>query len=97
MPSKNIYDLIKTPLISEKGVAMMEDNKYAFRVATYANKHEIKEAIEKIFDVNVRKVNTQRYDGKKKRMGVHTGHRSQWKKAVVTLSEGDRIEVFEGA
>jgi large subunit ribosomal protein L23 len=97
MPSKNIYDLIKTPLISEKGVGMMEDNKYSFKVAVYANKHEIKDAIEKIFDVNVVSVNTQKYYGKQKRMGIHVGKRSQWKKAIVTLAEGDRIEVFEGA
>lgn len=97
MPTKNIYDIIRTPLISEKGVSMMEDNKYCFKVATYANKHEVKNAIEEIFKVEVLNVNTVKYYGKKKRMGVHVGNRAQWKKAIVTLKEGHKIEVFEGA
>jgi large subunit ribosomal protein L23 len=97
MPTKNAYDIIRTPLISEKGVSMMEDNKYCFKVAVYANKHEIKNAVEEVFKVEVTKVNTVKYDGKKKRVGVHTGNRAQWKKAIVTLKEGHKIEVFEGA
>jgi large subunit ribosomal protein L23 len=80
MPTKNAYDIIRTPLISEKGVSMMEDNKYCFKVAVYANKHEIKNAVEEVFKVE-----------------VHTGNRAQWKKAIVTLKEGHKIEVFEGA
>ncbi|MFA5479392.1 MAG: 50S ribosomal protein L23 [Candidatus Muiribacteriota bacterium] len=97
MPSKNKFDIIRTPLISEKGVSMMEDNKYCFKVAPYANKHEIKDAVEKIFNVSVTKVNTVKYDGKLKRQGIHVGKRPQWKKAIVTLKEGNKIEVFEGA
>ena len=97
MPSKNPYDIIIAPLISEKGVSMMEDNKYCFKVATYANKHEIAAAVAENFKVEVLGVNIINYDGKKKRLGVHVGKKSDWKKAVVTLKKGNRIEVFEGA
>ncbi|MGM0608013.1 MAG: 50S ribosomal protein L23 [Candidatus Muiribacteriota bacterium] len=96
MPSKNIYDIVRTPLISEKGVGMMEDNQYCFKVAPYANKHEIKNAVEEIFDVKVTNINTAKFQGKLKRQGVHVGRRPEWKKAYVTLKEGDKIEVFEG-
>ena len=90
-------DIIKKPLISEKSTMMMEEMKYAFQVDTRATKVEIKKAIEEIFKVKVKDVNTIRMQGKMKRMGAFTGRRPNWKKAVVTLDEGSKpIEIFEG-
>lgn len=89
-------DIIIRPVVTEKSVAMMEQNKYVFRVALSANKIEIKKAIEEIFKVKVVGVNTLRIKGKKKRMGRYEGKTSDYKKAVVQLAEGDHIEVFEG-
>lgn len=97
MPTKNPYDIIIAPLISEKGVSGMEDNKYCFKVAIYANKNEVKNAIENIFKVEVLNVNTMKLKGKPKRQGAFIGKRADWKKAIVTLREGHKIEVFEGA
>ena len=74
----------------------MQDNKYCFKVAKDANKIEIKNAIEEIFKVTVVNVNTVNVHGKMKRMGRTQGMTASWKKAVVTLREGDSIEVFEG-
>ena len=74
----------------------MQENKYCFRVAKDANKIEIKNAIEEIFKVTVINVNTVNVHGKMKRMGRTQGKTASWKKAVVTLREGDSIEVFEG-
>lgn len=74
----------------------MQENKYCFKVAKDANKIEIKNAIEEIFKVTVVNVNTVNVHGKMKRMGRTQGMTASWKKAVVTLREGDSIEVFEG-
>ena len=90
-------DIIKKPLISEKSTMMMEEMKYVFQVDTRATKVEIKKAVEEIFKVKVKDVNTIRMQGKMKRMGAFTGRRPNWKKAVVTLDEGSKpIEIFEG-
>lgn len=89
-------DIILKPLISEKAVAKMGENKYAFRVRLDANKTQIKDAIEEIFGVTVTAVNTMRMRGKVRRQGRYIGRRSDWKKAVVQLKEGDTIKVFEG-
>lgn len=89
-------DIILKPLISEKSVAIMADGKYAFRVRLDANRTQIKDAIEEIFNVTVVGVNTMRMHGKVRRVGKFQGRRSDWKKAIVTLKEGDSIKVLEG-
>ncbi len=90
-------DIIIKPHISEKTMLEIEkNNNYTFKVALKANKTEIKRAIEEIFGVKVLKVNTNRMLGKTKRMGVFVGKTPNWKKAMVKLAEGDRIEIFEG-
>ncbi len=90
------HDIIRRPVISEKSMEHMGENKYVFIVDKRANKAEIKEAVEKVFKVKVIKVNTIRNAGKPKRMGVHTGFTAEKKKAIVTLAEGEKIEFFEG-
>jgi large subunit ribosomal protein L23 len=77
-------------------MALMEENKYTFVVDLGATKPQIREAVEQIFDVKVEKVNTMRVTGKVRRMGRNEGKRPDWKKAIVTVKEGDRIELFEG-
>lgn len=91
-------EIIKRPVVTEKTTRLMnEENKYTFVVALDAEKVEIKRAIEELFKVKVLDVTTCRVKGKVRRMGRFVGKRPDWKKAVVTLREGDRIEVFEGA
>ncbi len=93
---KNPHDIIVKALITEKGTRMREGgNKYLFQVAKQANKIEIKHAVEAIFEVTVERVRTQYLMGKLKRMGRFSGRRPNWKKAIVTLSEGDTIDLFE--
>ena len=89
-------EIIIKPVVTEKSVDLMQENKYCFKVAKDANKIEIKNAIEEIFKVTVVNVNTVNVHGKMKRMGRTQGMTASWKKAVVTLREGDSIEVFEG-
>jgi large subunit ribosomal protein L23 len=74
----------------------MEQNKYMFRVDKKANKTEIKKAVETLFKVKVIDVNTMTVPGKEKRVGRHIGRTSEWKKAIVKIAEGNRIEFFEG-
>ena len=94
---KSPYDIILKPIISEDSMGKMEDKKYVFKVDKNANKIEIRNAIEKIFDVKVKSVNTMNVKGKVKRMGAHSGKRSDWKKAIVALPEDSKeIEFFEG-
>jgi len=94
---KNVYDIIRRPLITERTMDQTADRKYTFEVAVNANKLEIKNAVEKVFKVQVERVTTMRYEGKPKRQGVHAGKRSDWKKAIVKLTPASRtIEVFEG-
>ena len=91
------YDVIVKPLITEKGTdARTEENKYLFVVDPRATKIEIRKAVESLFSVAVESVNTQVYRGKIKRRGKHMGKRSNWKKAIVTLREGETIQLFEG-
>ena len=92
---RNPHDIIIKPVVTENSMDDMADGKYTFVVDRRANKTEIKNAIEQIFDVKVDKVNTMNMKGKMKRMGVHQGRRANWKKAIVRLSEGN-IEYFEG-
>lgn len=95
---KDIYQVIKKPLITEKANILKEKaNKVVFVVAQEANKAEIKEAVERLLKVKVLKVNCFAMKGKPRRLGRFSGKRPDWKKAVVTLRPGDRIEFFEGA
>lgn len=89
-------DVILKPIISEKSMIMMGDGKYTFAVRRNATKVDIRNAVESIFDVKVESVNTMRVRGKFRRMGWHRGFRPDWKKAVVTLKEGEKIAFFEG-
>ena len=93
----NVRDIILAPVITEKSGAALSEKKYTFRVADGANKIEIAKAIEEIFGVKVAKVNTISMKGKHRRMGRHEGYTSDWKKAVVTLTEDSKtIEFFDG-
>ena len=89
-------DIILAPIVTEKTNAAMAGGKYAFYVAIDANRSEIKRAVEEIFKVKVKDVNTMRNHGKTRRMGRFVGRLSDWKKAIVTLEEGQKIAFFEG-
>ncbi|MEW5853598.1 MAG: 50S ribosomal protein L23 [Myxococcota bacterium] len=91
----DILGIIRKPLVTEKASALKaEANKVAFDVVKSANKHQIKQAVESAFNVTVVDVTTMSYRGKTKRVGRNTGLRSNWKKAIVTLKEGDDIDVL---
>ena len=94
---KSSYDVLQGPLLTEKGTLMKEtDNKVLFKVAINANKIEIKKAVEEIFKVKVDRVNTMKCMGKTKRMGRYEGKRPDWKKAIVTLKQGEKLDFIEG-
>ena len=93
---KSPYDIIVKPVVTEASMDMLAEKKYTFKVATDANKVEIKKAVEEIFDVKVEKVTTMNFDGKLKRMGRFEGRRAAYKKAVVKLTADSKtIEFFE--
>ncbi len=89
-------DIIIKPIISEKSYDLTEQSKFTFEVDRRATKLDVRNAIEQIFNVNVTAVNTMNMKGKLKRQGWASGYRPDWKKAIVTLQEGQTIEVFEG-
>lgn len=94
---RNMYDVIVRPIVTEKSTDLLDrSGKYSFVVARDANKVEIADAIQKLFNVSVRDVRTMQYRGKERRVGRTIGRRASWKKAVVTLRAGDTIEIFEG-
>lgn len=93
---REYYDVLVKPMISEKTIGMIEENKYTFIVARDANKIEIAHAVEEAFKVKVVDVTTRNSRGKVKTQGRYTGKRPDVKKAVVTLKEGDSIEMFSG-
>lgn len=93
---RNPRDVLKKPVVSERSMAMLEDNKYTFYVDPKANKIEIKNAVEELFNVSVLNVNTLNVKGKEKRMGRYVGRTADRKKAIVKLKAGDKIEIFEG-
>ena len=94
---KNMHDIIRRPIVSEASMANMQDRKYTFEVSKDANKIEIKQAVEKVFGVEVERVTTMNVLGKFKRQGVHLGKRPDWKKAIVKLTADSKgIEFFEG-
>lgn len=93
---KDPRDIIRRPIITEASTAMMEEGKYVFEVDIRANKFQIRQALEAIFDVKVDRVNTMRVPGKTKRYGRYSGRTPEWKKAIVKLAEGSKqIEIFE--
>lgn len=97
MPKQlNAFGIIMRPLITEKAQILTGQNKYAFEVDKRANKMQIKEAVETAFNVRVENVNTIVMKGKSKRFGRNYSARPDWKKAIVTLAPGEKIELFEG-
>ncbi len=95
---KNLHQVIDRPMVTEKSSMLSTDDseKVVLKVHVHANKCEIKNAVEKYFKVSVVNVNTMHYKGKPKRRGRTFGRAAQWKKAVVSLKKGDKIELIEG-
>jgi large subunit ribosomal protein L23 len=91
---RKLPDLIRRPIVTEKATRLLEENKYTFEVSPKATKPEIKAAIEDLFDVTVLQVNTTNPPRKQRRVGRFVGHRSQYKRAIVTLAPGDSITLF---
>jgi large subunit ribosomal protein L23 len=89
--------VIIRPVVSEKSYALMSDGKYTFRVHDRAHKNQIAHAVEEIFEVKVRAVRTSKVRAKPRRRGLTAGTSRSWKKAIVQLAPGQRIELFEGA
>ncbi len=95
--SLSAHDIIIRPVVTEKSSALMELNKYTFEVRRDVNKIQIRKAVEEAFKVKVLSVNTINVKSKPKRMGASIGRTRSWKKAIVSLPQGQRIEFFEGA
>lgn len=94
---KSVQDIIIKPIITEASMDMMADKKYVFKVQKSATKPEIAKAVEEMFKVDVASVNTINMKKKPKRLGVHAGYTSNWKKAIVTLkADSKTIEFFDG-
>jgi len=91
-----LFEVIRRPLVTEKNTALQVQGKYAFEVAREANKNQVKEAVEKSFKVSVTAVNMISVRGRERRVGRRMVTGSSWKKAVVTLKTGDKIQIFEG-
>ena len=91
-----VFDILRRPVITEKSTILQEEGRYTFEVAPNATKHQIKEAVEEAFNVDVRQVNTMHVRGKRKRIGPRIAQGRSWKKAIVLLSPGDTITIFEG-
>lgn len=92
----HLYDVLRRPLITEKNTTLQAQGKYAFEVAKQANKPQVKQAVEKAFKVKVTTVNVIMVPGKTRRVGRQQVLTRSWKKAIVTLKPGDKIELFEG-
>ena len=94
---RNIHEVIVRPVITEKSTEQLDrHHAYTFVVEKSANKYEIAQAVQTLFNVKVESVRTMNYTGKERRVGKHVGRRAAWKKAVVKLRDGDTIEIFEG-
>ncbi|GAA5031248.1 50S ribosomal protein L23 [Actinopolymorpha pittospori] len=93
---KDHRDVLIAPVISEKSYGLLDQNKYTFLVQPGANKTEIKIAVEKVFDVKVTEVNTINRQGKRRRTRYGWGHRASTKRAIVTVADGQRIDIFGG-
>jgi large subunit ribosomal protein L23 len=89
--------ILIAPVVSEKSYSLIEDNKYSFRVHEKAHKTQVRQAVEELFGVKVEAVNIVKVPSKPKRRGFSQGKKPGWKKAIVRLRPGDRIEIFEGA
>jgi len=92
----HLYEVLRRPLITEKDTLLQAQGKYAFEVAREANKPQIKQAVEKAFNVKVMAVNVMTVPGKRRRIGRRVVLTPSWKRALVTLQPGDKIELFEG-
>ncbi|MFZ4540733.1 MAG: 50S ribosomal protein L23 [Rickettsiales bacterium] len=97
MSNARLYDVIVRPVVTEKTTAATEQNKVVFRISPTANKKDVKAAVEAIFKVSVLKVNTINVEGKEKRFRGKVGHRSDFRKAIVTLAAGSTIDFAAGA
>jgi large subunit ribosomal protein L23 len=93
----NHHGILIHPVVSEKSYALMAEGKYTFRVDDRAHKTQIAQAVESVFGVKVKAVRTSKVRSKPKRRGLHQGRSRSWKKAVVQLAPGDKIDLFEGA
>ncbi|MEO0075807.1 MAG: 50S ribosomal protein L23 [candidate division WOR-3 bacterium] len=92
----NANKIIIRPIVTERSEKLKnENNQYTFQVALQANKNQVSKAVEQLFRVKVKQVRIMNYDGKPKRMGAFMGTRSNWKKAIVTLQKGEKIESLE--
>ncbi len=91
---RNLPDLIRRPIVTEKATILLEENQYTFEVLPHATKPDIRAAIESLFDVKVVGVRTYNPPRKKRRMGRYTGYKPHYKKAIVKLAEGDSITLF---
>ena len=92
------FQILKKPLVTEKSTQLLADGNWVcFRVDSSANKIQVKQAVEKIFNVTVLQVNTMVVSGKNRRFGQNVGQTKPWKKAMLRLKEGDKIDLFEGA
>ncbi len=94
--TKDHRDVLVSPVVSEKSYGLLDQNQYTFLVQPSANKTEIKIAVEKVFGVRVTNVNTANREGKRKRSRFGVGQRKATKRAIVSLAEGDRIDIFGG-
>ena len=92
----HLYEVLRRPLITEKNTIMQAEGKYAFEIDESANKNQVKQAVEKAFKVKVLSVNVMNIRGRTRRVGRQQVLTPSWKKAIVTLQEGDKIELFEG-
>ena len=92
----HLYEVLRRPLVTEKNTVLQAQGKYAFEVAGEANKLQVKQAVEKAFKVTVTAVNMMTVPGKMRRVGRRQILTQSWKKAIVTLKPGDKIEIFEG-
>jgi large subunit ribosomal protein L23 len=93
----NVHEVIRKPLVTEKSnIGREENNLVTLAVDPRANKHEIRRAVEELFEVNVIEVHTMRMPRKSRRVGKNVGRKPEWKKAMVRLAEGQTIEFFEG-
>jgi len=92
----NVHDIIIRPIVSEKSYDLMEQNRYTFEVHKSAKKEQIAAAVQEVFGVTVLKVNTMNVSGKPRRLRYNKGLSRSWKKAIVTVKQGDKIDLFAG-
>ncbi len=93
--NESAYHIIKAPVITEESTIQSETrNQYVFKVDPRSNKSQIRDAVERVFNVKVTSVNTMNYNGKKRRRGRTVGYTAKWKKAVITLRDGDKIDLI---